>query len=69
MKDILLGWVKLGLMNLGYEPTPEELKLAEHRTAICDQCLLRRGNKCRACGCNLSAKTLLKSSACPKNKW
>lgn len=46
-----------------------EIKM--HRLSICNNCeyLFRATNSCKKCGCFLPAKSALKSSACPIDKW
>jgi len=58
--------------------------LSKQRLVYCDECPLRLGNTCspqiygyhvitnerkNGCGCNISAKTLSRSSQCPLGKW
>ena len=58
--------------------------ISKKRLELCDPCDLRRGNTCsttvsglhiitnerkNGCGCNISAKTLSRSSQCPLGKW
>jgi hypothetical protein len=39
------------------------------RLEICDSCDLRKGNKCRKCGCSLSVKASGRAFQCPLDKW
>jgi len=58
--------------------------LSKKRLLECNPCPIRQGNSCstniygyhiktnerkRGCGCNISAKTLSRSSQCPLGKW
>lgn len=69
IEQIFWGWAKYSFMTLGYKPKTEEWHLAEERLYICDECPYREVNKCKICGCNLAAKTLVKEAKCPRNKW
>ena len=69
IEQIFWGWAKYSFMTLGYKPKPEEWHLAEERLYICDDCEYRTVNKCKICGCNLAAKTLVKEAECPRKKW
>ena len=39
------------------------------RLTVCDSCLSRKGNWCRACGCHLSLKAKGRAFRCPEGKW
>lgn len=39
------------------------------RLKICDGCDRRTGNRCLACGCNLSIKAAGRAMRCPLGKW
>lgn len=69
IERIFYGWAKYSFKLLGFKPTKEQADLAEHRLVICDDCPNRTFNKCKLCGCNLAAKTLVKEEKCPDNKW
>lgn len=69
IEQIFYGWAKYSFMNLGWKPSKEDLDLAEYRLYICDDCPLRTENKCKKCGCNLAAKTLVREAKCPEGKW
>lgn len=69
IEQIFYGWAMLSFKHLGYKPSKEQSLMAEKRLLICDECEFRTNNKCKLCGCNLAAKTLVKNSECPKNKW
>jgi len=58
--------------------------ISKKRLVECDPCSIRQGNTCspqiygyhvitkerkNGCGCNISAKTLSRSSQCPLGKW
>jgi Family of unknown function (DUF6171) len=43
---------------------------ASRRLSICLTCpKLLSGNICSVCGCHMNAKTTVKDSTCPENKW
>lgn len=69
IEAIFHGWAKYGLLRLGWKPAPEDYHLAEKRLYICDECPIRKNNKCTKCSCNLMAKTLVKTERCPEGKW
>lgn len=39
------------------------------RRAACDACPLMQKGRCRACSCEVKAKTRVAQSTCPKNRW
>ena len=39
------------------------------RTAVCDECDRRSGNRCLECGCRLSLKARGRTFRCPLGKW
>lgn len=39
------------------------------RWVICQVCTLRSGNRCRKCGCNISAKSYIDVAECPHKFW
>jgi len=43
--------------------------MAARRIEICKTCEYFYLHTCRKCGCLLAAKTRIKSSACPLEKW
>jgi hypothetical protein len=45
--------------------------IRQKRLETCMSCdyLLKMSNSCKKCGCFVHAKTLLKNSKCPLNKW
>ena len=50
----------------------EEVKRqALARLAVCKECpqLTPRFNRCKQCGCLMSAKVFFKKASCPLNKW
>jgi hypothetical protein len=69
IEQIFYGWAKYSFKYLGYKPDKETADLAQKRLIICDDCEKRIDNKCKVCGCNLAAKTLVKESECPIKKW
>jgi hypothetical protein len=69
IEQIFYGWAKYSFALLGFKPTKEQAELAEYRLIICDDCDKRTNNKCKICGCNLAAKTLVKEAECPQKKW
>lgn len=69
IEQIFYGWAMLSFRHLGYTPSKEQAELAEKRLLICNDCKNRNNNRCELCGCNLAAKTLVKESECPINKW
>jgi hypothetical protein len=44
-------------------------KVQEERMAICNACNYYVKNRCKKCGCNLSAKVTLAGAKCPLKKW
>jgi len=69
IEQIFYGWARYSFQCLGFKPTEEQATLAEYRLIVCDDCPLRHNNRCKKCGCNLAAKTLVKEAKCPINKW
>jgi len=69
IEQIFWGWAKYSFMTLGWKPKPEQWHLAEQRLYICDECPVRKNNKCTKCSCNLMAKTLVATEKCPEGKW
>jgi hypothetical protein len=67
IEQIFYGWARYSFALLGFKPTKEQAELAEHRLIICDSCEKRTENRCKICGCNLAAKTLVKEAKCPIN--
>lgn len=82
-RGCVVGYVaaplKLGLVVLGaYRPAD---KIVKRRRVIClgdgkdkspcehRQCLVGVVERCRACGCSITAKTALAPEACPEMKW
>lgn len=45
--------------------------LSKYRQSICNKCDHREPilNRCKQCGCFLSAKTKIMNTNCPLNKW
>ena len=83
INQILEGWGNLIKDNLNILHPPIKA-VAEIRLKHCDNCLIRKGNICdpnqtithtitkklvKGCGCNIAAKTLAMSAACPAGKW
>jgi len=58
------------LKNLSLS-TPEVKEMAKTRLSICQSCpeLTPKLNRCKQCGCLMSAKVFFKSSSCPLKKW
>lgn len=63
---------------------PVTKELSKKRLLECNDCAIRQGNNCspsiygyhvvtndrvNGCGCNISAKSLSRSSVCPLGKW
>jgi len=82
-KEILEGWANVIKDNFN-AVDPQTKELSKKRLIHCDSCSLRQGNICSphifgyhietderysGCGCNISAKTLSRSSKCPLGKW
>tara|TARA_B110000008_G_C16624749_1_gene426009 strand:+ start:212 stop:472 length:261 start_codon:yes stop_codon:yes gene_type:complete len=81
--DIINGWANLGLDQ--FNLLDDDIKnISATRLEICNVCPIRQNNTCstklhgtnvktgevaHGCGCNLSAKTLVKGSECPLGKW
>ena len=83
ISEILEGWGNVIKDNFN-AVDPETKELSKKRLISCDICTLRQGNVCspsifgyhietnerkNGCGCNISAKTLSRSSQCPLGKW
>lgn len=81
--QIIEGWGNLIKDKLGTLHPPVKA-VAEIRLKICDECSIRKNNICdstqtitniitkkpvKGCGCNIAAKTLAMSAACPASKW
>ncbi len=51
----------------------EELKvtapLYDRRLAVCKECDLLADAMCRACGCYVELRAVMKKNACPYDKW
>ena len=72
-EEILKAWIAK------WNPTPEQVELAEKRYAICEECPsrkiienpIRNFYVCGECGCPLEGKTFSqkKEGACPLGKW
>ena len=72
ISEIFQAWVAAA------NPTPEQILIAEHRSAICDSCDKKtfitaiQSFVCGECGCPLSKKVFTPyegSKACPLAKW
>ena len=81
--EILEGWGNVIKDNFN-AVDPQTKELSKKRLIHCDSCNLRQGSSCsttifgyhvitnertNGCGCNISAKTLSRSSQCPLGKW
>jgi hypothetical protein len=66
MINILEGWTKHILNEFGLTEVPQ---FAQYRMSECNKCEWKNNDMCKACGCYLPAKTLVKSENCPLNKW
>lgn len=55
------------------ENLDEELKvekpLYEERLSLCKACDLLADGMCRACGCYVELRAVMRKNACPYNKW
>lgn len=60
----------VGEMSQG-KPVFCSQKVIDKRMSICKSCpdYVASTSQCRKCGCFMSAKTRLKVSSCPVNKW
>ena len=51
----------------------EELKvdepLYEERLSVCKECDLLVNGMCRACGCYVELRAVMKNNSCPYEKW
>ncbi len=51
----------------------EEIKVAseeyEQRLSVCKQCELLADGMCRACGCFVELRAVIRKNACPYEKW
>jgi hypothetical protein len=61
------GAIGLGKAVFGIDPAHPRVIVA--RRKICVRCPLRRQGLCRACGCIIKAKTMVRGEACPKGRW
>jgi hypothetical protein len=51
----------------GFKTVTHEVYVA--RLNVCDTCSHRYGNRCRLCGCGLTAKAKGRAFKCPARKW
>lgn len=62
------GW-KTGKRLLKKLPIIVPADVAFERFSICETCPSLVENRCKECGCFMSAKTHIASASCPLNKW
>jgi hypothetical protein len=83
LREILEGWGNV--IKDQFDAVDIVTKnISKKRLLKCEPCPLRQGNTCspsiygydvisnerkNGCGCNISAKTLSRSSQCPLSKW
>ena len=68
IKQIIEAWV------IANNPTSQQIKLAELRGSICDNCELKKiilsVTICTGCGCPISKKVFTNEyNPCPEKKW
>lgn len=81
--EIVEGWANV-VKDQFNAVDPITKEISKKRLLLCDVCEIRSGNICNptksgtniltnrtayGCGCNISAKTLSRSSQCPLGKW
>jgi len=65
--QIIKGFAKLALVELN---AFDMKRYSIDRWNICESCpLMTKSKICGKCGCYVPAKVLVKSAACPKEKW
>lgn len=57
--------------QLARNPLPADEETFNRRESICHSCNYfdERQNRCRKCGCHLSAKLRVKLARCPVGRW
>ncbi len=56
------------IRNLEAELKVKE-QLYEERLSLCKDCDLLADGMCRACGCYVELRAVMKKNGCPYNKW
>lgn len=61
------GAVGLAKAGLGIDPAHPRVIVA--RRQRCAPCPMQHRGRCRACGCVIKAKTMIRDESCPKGMW